>query len=355
MLSSGGALILSGLVSKDQSAVLKPITVFFGFILNFFFEAAYRFTPSRSLGISIILLTVATRFLMLPLALKAQKSAMKMQALQPEMEKIKKKYEGKTDTDSQRKMSQEMQMLYSKNNVSLFGGCLPLLIQMPLFFALNFVMRQSFLFISKLGDVYTRIAEAILSVPYRFNAITPLAAPHIPKGMTLDLTNKADLTKVLNTFTSADWNAFLNSDAARNAQSGVIALIKSLLAQKDLIERFFGINLLENAGLAFPGVLIPICSALFMFLSSYMMNKGQKTTDPQAKTMQNFTLVAMPLFFGWSTINFPAGVGLYWTVSNVFQLGQQFALNRLFGKGGAGGRDAQKEAPKKAADGRRRV
>jgi YidC/Oxa1 family membrane protein insertase len=106
--------------------------------------------------------------------------------------------------------------------------------------------------------------------------------------------------------------------------------LTELLARKENMEVFLGINLLENAGTAFPGVLIPICSAFFMFLSSFLMNRQQKSTDPQTKMMQKTMLIFMPIVIGWSTINFPAGVGLYWTVSSLFQIGQQAVLNKFY-------------------------
>jgi YidC/Oxa1 family membrane protein insertase len=330
MILSSFTVMLSAYVDRDQSAILKPISVFFGLILNFFFEITCFFTTEHSLGISIILLTIVTRFLMLPLALKAQKSAAKMQALQPEVEKIKKKYDGMKDTESQRKMTQEIQTLWSKNNVSMFGGCLPLIIQMPLFFALNFVMRQSFLFIGRLGDIYREIGELLYAVNYRFDVLVPLARPHIPKNMELNLNVMGDLTKVLNKFSPSDWQQLTSSAQVTAAPLSIQNTMAELIAQKESMEVFFGINLLENAGMMWPGVLIPIFSALFMFLSSYLMSKQQTTTDPQAKTMQRTMMIFMPLIFGWSTINFPAGVGLYWAVSNVFQIGQQFLLNKFY-------------------------
>jgi len=332
MILNNLTVMLSAYIDRDQSAILKPISIFFGWILNFFFEITYSFTTDNSLGISIILLTIVTRFLMLPLALKAQKSTAKMQALQPEVDKIKKKYEGQKDTESQQKMTQEIQLLWSKNGVSMFGGCLPLLIQMPLFFALNFVMRQSFLFITKLGDMYERIGVLLKMVPYRYNVLAPLAKPHIPKGYSPDpdLSVITDLVKVLNKFDKSDWNKLLTSDVIINAPAQVQNYIAELLTEKNAIEMFFGINLLEKPGLEFPGVLIPIFSVLFMFLSSFLMNIQQKPTDPQAKTMQRTMMIFMPLLFGWSTVNLPAGVGLYWTVSNVFQIGQQFILNKFY-------------------------
>lgn len=88
-----------------------------------------------NLGVAIIIATIITKVLVMPLMLKSMKSTAKMQELQPEVDKIKKKYAGKSDRDSQMAMNQEMGLLYKERGVSPVAGCLPMLIQMPLMFA----------------------------------------------------------------------------------------------------------------------------------------------------------------------------------------------------------------------------
>ena len=345
-------ILLTQYVQAEQSAFMRPISVLFGFVMNFFFEIVYFFTVDNSLGLAIILLTLTVRFTMLPLGLKSQKSTQRMAALQPEIEKIKKKYEDKKDKESQQKMAAEIQNLYSKNNVSMLGGCLPLLIQMPIFVALNFIMRQSFLFINKLGDIYHDIAELLYMIPTRFNLLRPLADPLVPNNMVLDISEHYDLSRVINKFSEVQWDAIRSSELFQKTPSvesfegfsilgdilgdtnlpvSASTALDALLSQKTSIETFFGINLLENAGYLWPGILIPIFSTIFMFLSSWLMQKKQTVSnDPQQKMMQRMMLYAMPLIIGFTTINFPAGVGIYWTVSNVFQVGQQLLLSKFY-------------------------
>ncbi|WP_312347465.1 membrane protein insertase YidC [Actinomyces sp.] len=86
--------------------------------------------------LSIVVLTLIVRLLILPLFLKQIKSTRGMQAVQPELQKIQAKYKGKTDTVSRQKMAEETQALYKKHGTSPFASCLPLLVQMPILFAL---------------------------------------------------------------------------------------------------------------------------------------------------------------------------------------------------------------------------
>ncbi|MDC4232541.1 membrane protein insertase YidC [Actinomyces sp. B33] len=86
--------------------------------------------------LSIILLTIIVRILILPLFLRQIKSSRSMQAVQPEIQRIREKYKGKKDPVSQRKMGEETQALYKKYKVSPFASCLPVLVQMPVLFAM---------------------------------------------------------------------------------------------------------------------------------------------------------------------------------------------------------------------------
>ena len=86
--------------------------------------------------LSIVLLTLVVRLLILPLFYKQIKSSRGMQAVQPEIQKIQAKYKGKTDTLSRQRMAEETQAVYKKHGTSPFASCMPLLVQMPILFAM---------------------------------------------------------------------------------------------------------------------------------------------------------------------------------------------------------------------------
>lgn len=111
---------------------LGPISQFFAGTLKVFTS----FTGN--LALSIILLTVLFRIVVLPLSIKQTKSMIAMQKLQPQLKEIQKKYK-----DDREKQGQEMMKLYKENKVSPLGGCLPLLIQLPILFALFDVLHNT--------------------------------------------------------------------------------------------------------------------------------------------------------------------------------------------------------------------
>ena len=88
-----------------------------------------------SLGVAIIIVTILTKLVVMPLMLKSMNSSAKMQTIQPEIQKIQKKYAGKSDRESQMKMNAEVQRMYKESGVNPLAGCLPILIQTPLMFA----------------------------------------------------------------------------------------------------------------------------------------------------------------------------------------------------------------------------
>ena len=361
------ALVSARQVQADPGFIVGPIAALFGFILNLAFNLVYAINPNNSLGFAIILLTLFAMTIMLPLGVKSQKSMTKMQQLAPEVEKIKAKYGGSKDPEITKKINQETQALYAKHKVNPLGGCLPMLIQMPLFFGLLYIMQQSFLYIDTLGELYLNLARAIQSVPGYLEIVDPISRAYIPDGWIatgqqiigymqriygadgtlireamsyeaavaaaggnyINLANPAHLARVLNRFQSEDWYTLF--EAVRAVPGDYLSPIQDLYASKNNIVVFFGISLLENSGLVWPGVIIPFFTVLTTVGQSWLSQLVNKPKDDKAKTQQTIMMVVMPLFMGFITITMPAGVGLYWIFSNLFRLVQQIIMNAKAG------------------------
>lgn len=94
------------------------------------------YSESENIGLCIILFTILIYVLMLPMTIKQQKFSKLSAQMNPELQKIQKKYKGKQDQVSMMKMNEETREVYAKYGVSPTGSCLPLLIQFPILFAL---------------------------------------------------------------------------------------------------------------------------------------------------------------------------------------------------------------------------
>lgn len=114
------------------SQILKPIQDVLEYVIVFF----YRYVVDNY-GVCIIFLTIVVRIILIPLTISQTRSLAKMQKLQPELKEIQKRYK-----DDRQKMQEEIMKFYQKNNVNPLSGCLPLLLQMPVFFALFQMLRN---------------------------------------------------------------------------------------------------------------------------------------------------------------------------------------------------------------------
>jgi len=392
------------MVQNEPGALIGPIATIFGFIIDFVFNIIYNLTIYNSLGLSIILLTIIVRTLMLPLGIKSQKSMMAMQKLAPEMNKIKEKYSDKSK-ESQQAMNAEIQKLYADNKVNPLGGCLPMVIQMPLFFGLSFIMHQSHLYVSRLGQLYSQISNFMINlVPGYANYLGIVVGRQvegytdgldivagvagrniIPNNMTLDVSNTQDLNRLLNAFTAEDWNVFfgnmpevykhipaehlqtllakapvelINVPVAEGSISAerlrslqqlgeyvqnllvqhpipqeylMLPTLADMHQQKMAIETFFGMVLTEATGIGWPGIMIPFLAVTTALLTSWVSMKASAGGDEKAKQQQRMMMVIMPVMMGAMTIGLPAGVGIFWITSSVYQIGQQLVINRING------------------------
>ena len=221
--------------------------------------------------LSIVLLTILVRIAIIPLFLKQIRSSRAMQAIQPEMRKIQEKYKGKKDQVSRQKMMEETQALQRKHKVSPFASCLPILAQMPIFFGLY---------------------QVLMGVP----------------------------------------------TAAQNNQ-GVLMLPAELVHQFN-DSQIFGAQLF--ATMMHPGagdatatviqaaIMIVMMSATQFYIQKQLSvkNMSEAALNSPMFRQQQMIMYIFPIIFAVSGINFPLGVMYYWTVSNLWSLGQQWWVIR---------------------------
>ena len=321
------------MIQPEPGPIIGPLSTFFGWILDFLYNFVYMITPGElhTLGISIILFTLVSKTLTFPLTYKSQKSMQAMQKIQPEMDKIKKKYENSKSPDDQKKMGQEINKLYAENKVNPLMGCLPLFIQFPIFMSMFHIMNQPYRFVNRLGEIYTVLAETIIASfnpdaagifqnPESIVTLTELSYGRVPPGMEIDILNPEYLRRLLARFNPYDWDVFMNSVAP-----DAVTAIQPYLDSKVATEHFMGITLVENVGFTFPAVLIPVLCVIFTFLTGYMTSKNQpKPKDTAQKIQQQMMLYMMPAMMGFITFGMPAGVGLYWATSSGLQILQQY-------------------------------
>ncbi len=318
---------LASRLMREPGVIVGPIAKVLGILINILFNVVYGITDANSLGITIILFTVFVRLLMIPIAYNQQKSMFVMRKIQPEIQKIQDKYKGMlNDPEVQRKMSMETQRVYRENNYNMFSGCLPLIIQMPIFFGLYYIMQHPFVYINTINTIYSTVSDGIIGCINSGNKDA------------LDLFNTVCTTLGIDKGTEIDSNLFnyiLNAIDAAQVKQFVSYVgsseVTKMYNEKTVIESFLGLNLTETVGFALNRKLIlPILSGFTTWLSSWLMSRKNVSTDPNVQSQQKVMNITMPLIMAWFTTSVPAGLGVYWITGNVFMVIQQLILTKHF-------------------------
>lgn len=260
-----------------------------GRILNFF----YWLIPNY--GWALVVFTLAVKLILLPLSLKQQKSMTKMKLVQPKMTELQEKY-----GNDRQKLSEETMKLYKEYNISPMGGCLPMLIQLPILFGLFYVIRNP-------------------------------------------------LTYMLGYENQQIWALMAEYGIANSPQMEIEIATRANLINFD----FFGLDLSAQPSFGVINSLwiIPVVAGLTTYLSSAVTNwmngedkkkkeeqKPQRVLNPDQKqpantqsTMKTMTYI-MPIMTAWIAFSFPAALGLYWSISNVLSVVQTIVLNGYYAK-----------------------
>lgn len=214
----------------------------------------YDYFPVHDLGISIILLTVAVRLVLYPLVSKQYRSQKQISQLQPKLQEIKKKFPKKEE------QTKKIMELYKEEGINPAAGCLPLLIQLPVLFALYRVFFNG-LDPKALADLYSWVPR-------------PETLSHVAFGF-------LDLAK--------------------------------------------------------PSVFLAVLAGVFQFIQTKMMlpkssPSDKKSNEPDFAAMMNTqSLYVMPVLTVVFGLRFPAGLSLYWVVTTVLGILQQFLITKSHG------------------------
>jgi len=281
---------------------------FFDFIakpLGQFLYLVYNTVAFKNYGLAIIIFTIVIKLVLLPLTIKQYRSTAKMQEIQPLIQDIQRRY--KNDKE---KMNQELMKLYQEHKYNPAGGCLPLLIQMPILFSLYWVINQPLRFIlNKTPEQINKLIEYVTE-----------AVGKVSMGSSREI-------GVLNYF---------------NEHISQLSNVSDLLKPEELINlKFLGINLglipkfdvklLFGAQMAvyLPLLAIPILAVATTYISSKLMTPkaSEKSGNDASSTTQNTMAMIGPLMTLLFSFQLPAGVALYWIASNLFQIFQQLYIN----------------------------
>ena len=289
-----------------------------GYIIDLIYKGVQNY------GLAIILFTVIIKVILLPLNIKSQKAMRKQQKIQPIMAELQKKYANDKD-----KLQREMMKIYKENNVSMMGGCLPMLIQMPILVGLYQVIQRP---ITYLAGVTEWTQENLNIV----GAIRDKMVESFPELVgNLASTDLAMLVKT-GQIQISKWCSILGEHLEWAFNFNFLGLDLSNTPMT-AVNRILALNF-SDMGIVLL-ILIPILAVLSTLLST-KITQVQSGTKPSGNAedssaqMANTMNVMMPLMTGFFTLTLPSGMGVYWIISSLVQVIQQLALNYYFDKKG---------------------
>ena len=182
------------LLTAYPGSILGPIAKLLGMLMDWIYSGISDITGGRveSVVLSIVIITIIIYMCLLPLTIKQQKFSKLSQKMQPELQAINKKYNGKKDQASMLAMQEETQAVYEKYGVSMMGSCGQMLIQFPLFFALYRVFMNVPAYITSVKSNFLPLVDEIMQTNGFADKMAQLVSDlHIATSPTVDFTQNS--------------------------------------------------------------------------------------------------------------------------------------------------------------------
>lgn len=328
------------LATKSGTPIIGQIAVVMGWIMN----AIYKVLEAvgiQNVGLCIIIFSILIYLCMTPLQIKQQKFSKLSAIMQPEIQKIQKKYQGKKDQDSMMKMQEETQAVYQKYGVSATGSCVQLAIQMPILFALYQVIQNIPAYVGSVYNVFNGVCTKILAVDGFTDIINNFITDNKMTRVRQVTENADSIVDFLYALSPSQWESLQNISQF----SGFSDQISKTASEIQKMQTFGVLNIADQP-LSYikTGSLILIIAALAIPLLSWatqMLNlklmpqaatqNGNNDNNAMASSMKTMNTV-MPLMSAFFCFTFPVGLGIYWIASSVVRSIQQLLINRHLNK-----------------------
>ena len=291
------------LLTKSNTIIIGQVATLLGLLMNAIFSFTDGVFGISNIGVCIILFTLVIYALLTPLTIKQQKFSKMSAIMNPEIKAIQKKYAGKNDQVSMMKMNEETQNVYAKYGVSPMGTCLPMLIQLPILFALYRVIWNIPAYVASVKDVFTPLVNVLLKTQGTQQFLADTVGNQVNFQRLGYTANSA--IDALYKFKPADWTA---------------------MAEK------FPENFKAHNWILFVCALaIPVLAGLSQWLNTRLMPQAaaspagdDSSMESSMKMMNNM----MPLVSVFFCLSLPIGLGIYWIAGAVFRGIQQVVVNK---------------------------
>lgn len=334
------------LATKIGTPIIGQIATLMGWIMDGIYRVL-NLVGIQNLGLCIIIFSILIYLCMTPLQIKQQKFSKMTAVMQPEIQKIQKKYQGKKDTESQQRMNEETMAVYEKYGVSPTGSCLQLAIQMPILLALWQVIYRIPAYVGSVSAIFTDAVNKIVTVNGYTDIIQSFISDNKMTRVALVLEDgvaaKSSIIDFLYALSPSQWLKL----GEISEFSGFTDVISKTAASIKPLQTFGVLNIADqpltylkdvlNGGSILVGIaalLVPILAWASQMLSIKMMPQaatGTEETNTMASSMKTMNTV-MPLMSAVFCFTFPVGLGIYWIASAVVRTIQQIVINKQMDK-----------------------
>lgn len=280
-----------------MSGIFEIFAIPFGWIMWLCYEVI------KNYGIALIVFTLISKLLFLPLSIKQQKSSAKMAYFKPKLDAIQKKYANNRD-----KMLEEQQKLYAEEGYNPMSGCLPTLITFPVLFGV-------------IGVVYRPLTHILRFSTETVTGLSEIAGKFIAAGT--KLASYPEL-KILSALNGEQGSAFVSE--AMSFDPNAVAVLQGF------DNKFLGIDFSAIPSYTSWLILVPILAALAGVVASLVSMTVMKTAngDSAVAGSSKVMLLVMPVMTFFFAMNLPCGIGFYWIISSLLGALQSFILAKFY-------------------------
>lgn len=332
------------LATKSSTPIIGQVAIVMGWIMNGIYKVL-DMVGIQNLGLCIIIFSIIIYLCMTPLQIKQQKFSKLSAIMQPEIQKIQKKYQGKKDQDSVMKMNEETQAVYQKYGVSATGSCVQLAIQLPILYALWQVIQNIPAYVGSVKSVFDVVSSKIIAIDgfteILQNFITENKMTRVRLILDNGVATSDSVVDFLYALSPSQWEAL----EGMKQFSGFSDAIHTTAAEISKMQTFGVLNIADQP-LSYikTGSIILIIAALAIPVLSWVTQMLNLKLMPQAATQNNDNSnnamagsmktmnTVMPLMSAFFCFTFPVGLGIYWIASAVVRSIQQVLINRHLDK-----------------------
>ena len=331
------------LATKSGTPIIGQVASVMGWIMDGIYKMLDGLFGVQNLGLCIIIFSIIIYLLMTPLQIKQQKFSKLSAFMQPELQKVQKKYQGKRDQISMQKMNEETQAIYQKYGVSPTGSCVQLAIQFPILMALWQVIYKIPAYVGSVKDIFTEAVSHITAVngytQLIQNFITDNKMTRVQLIMDGSQATSNSIIDFLYALSPSQWEQL----SAMDQFSGFSGVIDTAAHEISKMQNFFGLNIADQPMtyikaaftggaiiIAIAALMIPILSWVTQMLNIKLMPQAVQQDGDQNAMMSSMKMMntIMPLMSAVFCFTFPVGLGIYWISSAVVRSVQQLLINR---------------------------